>query len=143
VLPVFRKAGDFRCIARTLHELARLQMTDDPAAVTGLLLESLHAAAIASSPAMHARILTDLITAAASTGDLALAARCAGALEAVGTQVPHVAADRASTLPASSVLKATLRGPTYATFIEEGRAGGIDLLTTLYPRQDGTGPVPI
>ena len=71
---------------------------------------------------MHARILADLTTAGFSAGNLILAARCAGELESLGTPAPHKTAD-----------------PAYATFVEEGRAGGIELLTRLYPWPVGTG----
>jgi hypothetical protein len=138
-LPVFRQAGDFRCIARTLFELAQPSMTSDPAAVADLLLECLRAAAIASGPVMTERVLTGLISAAASAGDMVLAARCAGALEALGEE--REISGPAVMSPAEPALTAELRRPAYATFIGEGRAGGIDLITALYPRQGYTGPV--
>lgn len=134
VLPVFRKAGDFRCTARTLRELAQPSVNGDPGARTELLLESLRAAAIAGGPAIRARVLADLTTAAFSSGNLILAARCAGALEALTPQVPRKAADPSAALPADPALTATMRDPAYATFVAEGRTGGIDLLTRLYSR---------
>lgn len=115
-------------------------MTDDPAIATDLLLESLRAAAIASGPAMHERVLAGLVPAAAAAGDMVLAARCAGALEALG-HPQHEISDPAIPPPTDPALTAALRKPAYATFIGEGRAGGIDLITTLYPRHGGTGPV--
>ena len=133
-LPVFRHAGDFRCVARTLLELAQPPLTQDPAAAADLLLQSLRAATIASGPAMHARVLAGLLAAAASAGDLVLAARCLGALEAPGGPASHETADPASGPAVDPGLERTLREPGYATFVSEGRAGGIDLITTLYPR---------
>ncbi len=133
VLPVFRQAGDFRCIARTLLELAQLATADDPAAAAGLLLQSLRAAAIASGPATHAQILAELITAAAAADDLVLSARCLGVLDALGHAAGPGAAQPA--LPsADSSVERTLRAPAYATYISEGHAGGVDLITALYPR---------
>jgi predicted ATPase/DNA-binding CsgD family transcriptional regulator len=132
VLPVFRTAGDLRCTARVLRELAQPPINDDPAARTGLLLESLCAAAIAGGPGMRARVLGDLTAAAFSSGNLILAARCAGALEALNLRAPGTAADPSAALPADPALHATVRGPAYASFVEEGRVGGIDLLTRLY-----------
>lgn len=133
-LPVFRQAGDFRCLARTLFELAQPPITDDPAATIDLLLQALPAAALAGGPAMHARILAALIAAAAATDDLVLAARCLGVLDAL--DAPGKAATRETPDPAppppSPALKQTLQGPAYATFVSEGRAGGIELITTLY-----------
>jgi hypothetical protein len=135
-LPIFRRAGDFRCIARTLFELAQPPITDDPATTTDLLLQCLPAAAIASGTAMHARILAGLVTAAAAANDLVLAARCLGALDALdaaGTAARRGAFDPAPT-PPSPALKQTLQGPAHATFVSEGRVGGIELIATLYPR---------
>jgi predicted ATPase/DNA-binding CsgD family transcriptional regulator len=132
VLPVFRQAGDFRCVARTLLELARPELTGDPATATGFLLESLRAAAIAGGPAMCAQVLADLAATGVRAGNLVLAARCAGALEALG-----VAPDQHSE-PGKPVfgpaLQAQLGTPAYRTFAEEGQAGGIELITALYPR---------
>jgi predicted ATPase/DNA-binding CsgD family transcriptional regulator len=134
VLPVFRHAGDFRCIAQTLFELAQLSAIDDPAVTPDLLLRSLHAAAIARGPAMHAQILARLITAGAAAGDLVLAARCLGALTALGKPTGREATGAASAPPPAPALKRILHRPAYTTFVSEGRAGGIDLITTLYPR---------
>jgi predicted ATPase/DNA-binding CsgD family transcriptional regulator len=139
-LPVFRQAGDFRCVARTLFALAEPSLTSDPAAAADLLLECLRAAAIASGPVMNERVLTGLVSAAASAGDMVLAARCAGALEALGTAQRGISGP-AFPPAADPALTAALRKPAYATFVGDGRAGGIDLITTLYPRHSGTGPV--
>ncbi|HLK72603.1 MAG TPA: LuxR C-terminal-related transcriptional regulator [Streptosporangiaceae bacterium] len=117
-LPVFRQAGDFRCTARTFLELAGLRAACEPAAARDLLLQGVPAAAITRDPILQAQILARLMTAGAAVGDLVLAARCRGALAALGQPAP---ADPA--------------GPAYATFVSEGRAGGIDLISTLYPPQ--------
>jgi predicted ATPase/DNA-binding CsgD family transcriptional regulator len=134
VLPVFRQAGDFRCIARTLLELAQLAKAGDPAAAAGLLLQSLRAAAIASGPATHAQILGELTTAAAAADDRVLSARCLGALDAVDNAAAAPGAAEPALPPADSALERTLRAPAYATYVSEGHAGGIDLITALYPR---------
>ncbi len=116
-LPAFRQAGDFRCVSRALLELARLTRPGDPAGAARLLIQSLHAAAIAPAPALPERILADLAETAAAGGDLVLAARSLGALEALaGTAAPQVPP-----------------GPAYAGYVSEGRAGGVDVLLTLYP----------
>ncbi|MGE5287222.1 MAG: ATP-binding protein [Micromonosporaceae bacterium] len=133
VLPVFRQAGDFRCIARTLLELAQTPITGDPAAATNLLLRSLRAAAIASGPALHAQILAGLVAAGAAAGDLVLAARCLGALEALGKPAQPGPANPALAHTDPALMR-TLREPAYTTYVSEGHAGGIDLITTLYPR---------
>ena len=100
VLPVFRKAGDFRCTARVLRELAQPSINGDPAARTELLLESLRAAAIAGGPAMRAHVLADLTAAAFSSGNLILAARCAGGTRS--TRPPGTAQSRRSVRRPSS-----------------------------------------
>jgi predicted ATPase/DNA-binding CsgD family transcriptional regulator len=135
-MPVFRQAGDFRCVARTLADLARPALTADPAAQADFLLGALGAAAIASGPPLQAQVLTALTGAAAGAGDLVLAARCLGALQAIageapdgpgpGRGVPRVALDRG--------LQQALGQPAYATFVSEGQEGGIGLITALYPR---------
>jgi len=132
VLPVFRTAGDLRCTARVLRELAQPSINADPAARTDLLLESLHAAAIVGGPGMRARVLADLTAAAFSSRNLVLTARCAGALEALNRQAPREAADLAAAILADPARNAAMCDPAYASFFEEGRAGGIDLLTRLY-----------
>jgi predicted ATPase/DNA-binding CsgD family transcriptional regulator len=124
-LPVFRNAGDFRCVARTLLDLADPAVGSSPADATRLLAESLRAAAISSAPQMHARILARLMAAAGSAGDLTLAARCLGALEALGEPVQGGAGPAAS-----AELRRTLAEPAYATFVSEGRTGGMALLIT-------------
>jgi predicted ATPase/DNA-binding CsgD family transcriptional regulator len=129
-LRVFRNAGDFRCVARTLLDLADPAVGSSPADATRLLAESLRAAAISSAPQMHARILARLMTAARSAGDLTLAARCLGALEALGEPASAGAGPAAS-----AELRRTLAQPAYATFVSEGRTGGIALLiNSLHPR---------
>jgi predicted ATPase/DNA-binding CsgD family transcriptional regulator len=136
-LPVFRHAGDFRCIARTLLELAQPPLTGEPVAAKDLLLASLRAATIASGPAMQARVLARLVQAAASAGDLVLAARCLGVLGVLGTPGGPAGPgylDPGSGPAADPEPERTLRGPGYATYVSEGRAGGIDLIITLYPR---------
>ena len=71
----------------------------------------------------------------AEAGDLVLAARCLGALDALGALAPPDqpgppgqggAVDKA--------LAERLTGTAYATYFEEGRAGGAGLVTALYPR---------
>jgi hypothetical protein len=72
---------------------------------------------------MQAKVLARLVSVAAAAGDRALAARCLGALDALGRAG---AADRE--------LGASLRDPACATFVCEGRAGGIAVITALYRR---------
>jgi hypothetical protein len=72
---------------------------------------------------MQALVLARLMSTAAAVGDQALAARCLGALDALGQAG---AADQE--------LAAGLRGPACATFVSEGRAGGAGLVTALYRR---------
>jgi predicted ATPase/DNA-binding CsgD family transcriptional regulator len=128
-LPVFRQAGDFRCVARTLADLAQPELTPDPAVRSELLLGALGAAAVASGAPLHAQILTALASAAAAAGDLVLAARCRGALAAIAGQVPG------GQLPElDPALQRTLSQPAYATFVNEGRDGGVGLIVALYPR---------
>ncbi len=128
-LPVFRQAGDFRCVARTLADLAQPELTPDPAVRSELLLGALAAAAVASGPPLHAQILTALATTAAAAGDMVLAARCWGAVAAIAGQA------RGGQEPAlDPALQLTLSQPAYATFVSEGRDGGIGLIVALYPR---------
>jgi len=130
-LPVFRQAGDFRCTTRTLLELAGHHRPGDPAAAADLLLQGLGTAMLAGGASLQARVLASLAATAAAAGDLPLAARALGALDALdqalagtGQTRPAVPADLAGALPA----------PAYATYTEEGRAGGVSLIVTLYPR---------
>jgi predicted ATPase/DNA-binding CsgD family transcriptional regulator len=135
-LPVFRQAGDFRCVARTLTELAQPTLAADPAAQCEFLLGALGAAAIASGPPLQAQILIGLTGAAGAAGDLVLAARCLGALESIAGQATG-GTGRGSRAPAAAVepgLQQALGRPAYATFVSEGREGGIGLITALYPR---------
>ena len=121
-LTVFRQAGDFRCTARTLIELAEHHRPGDPAAAADLLLRGLGMAMLAGGGLLRARVLASLVTAAVAAGDLPLAARAFGALDALG-QAQAVPADLASALQA----------PACNSYVEEGRVGGISLITTLYP----------
>jgi hypothetical protein len=132
-LPVFRQAGDFRCTTRTLLELADHHRPGQPAAAADLLLQGLGMAMLASGGSLCARVLASLATAAAAAGDLPLAARALGALDALGQ--PEAPASTGNTQPAVPTdLTAALQTPAYATYTEEGRAGGISLIVTLYPR---------
>jgi hypothetical protein len=129
-LPVFRQAGDFRCVARTLLELAVYHRPGDPAAAADLLLQGLGMAMLASE-SLCAQVLASLTTTAAAAGDLPLAARALGALDALGQ--PQAQADPAAaqlTIPAD--LASALRAPACSTYVAEGRAGGISLIITLY-----------
>ena len=92
--------SDFRCTTRVLRELAQPSINGDPAARTELLLESLRAAAIAGGPAMRAHVLADLTAAAFSSGNLILAARCAGGTRS--TRPPGTAQSRRSVRRPSS-----------------------------------------
>jgi predicted ATPase/DNA-binding CsgD family transcriptional regulator len=123
-LTVFRQAGDFRCVTRTLLELAEHQRPGDPAAAADLLLQGLRAAVLAGGDALGARVLASLATAAAEAGELPLAARALGALDALGQ--PQAPA-------ATKALADILQSPAYSTYVEEGRVGGISLITTRYP----------
>ena len=123
-LTVFRQAGDFRCTTRTLIELAEHHRPGDPAAAADLLLRGLEMAMLAGGGLLRARVLASLITAAAAAGDLPLAARALGVLDALGRlQAPAVPADLAKDLQA----------PAFNSYVEEGRVGGINLIIALYP----------
>jgi len=62
-----------------------------------------------------------------------LAARALGALDALGQpQAEHGHADAQTAVPPD--LATALYAPACATYLEEGRAGGISLIITLYPR---------
>jgi hypothetical protein len=59
--------------------------------------------------------------------------RVLGALDPLGQpQAPASAADTPPAVPAD--LAAVLQAPAYAIYAEEGRAGGISLITALYQR---------
>jgi predicted ATPase/DNA-binding CsgD family transcriptional regulator len=132
-LTVFRQAGDFRCTTRTLLELAEHHRPGHPEAAADLLLQGLEMAMLASGPSLGARVLASLTTAAAAAGDLPLAARAFGALDALG--LPQCEPGRAGAQTAVAPdLAATLYAPACTTYLEEGRVGGISLIITLYPR---------
>ena len=132
-LTVFRQAGDFRCVTRTLLELAGHHRPGQPAAAADLLLQGLETALLAGGGSLCARVLASLTTAAAQAGDLPLAARALGALDALGQPQPQ--AGTADALPAvPAELISALRAPACRPFTEEGRAGGISLIITLYQR---------
>ena len=132
-LTVFRQAGDFRCVTRTLLELAGHHRPGQPAAAADLLLQGLETAMLAGGGSLCARVLASLTTAAAQAGDLPLAARALGALDALGKPQPQVGTDDA--LPAVPAdLISVLQAPACRPYAEEGRAGGISLIVTLYPR---------
>jgi hypothetical protein len=128
-LPVFRQAGDFHCTARTLLELADYHRPDDPAAASDLLLQGLGLAMLAGGGPLCARVLASLATTAAA--DLPLAARALGALDALG----QASASAGDTRPGVSAdLANAVQTPAYATYLEEGRVGGISLIVSRYPR---------
>ena len=123
VLPAFRQAGDFRCVARALLQLADPAITEDPAEATRLLLECLSAVLLAGGRTLQGQVLARLMEAGEAAGDLVLAARSWGALESLSS----------APLPAGGpALSATLQEPAYATFVSEGRAGGAELLISRY-----------
>jgi hypothetical protein len=130
-LQVFRQAGDLRCVARTLIEMAAHASGPDPAAAADLLLQALPAAAVSDAD-LRVAVLTELVSAGAAAGNLVLAARCLGALHALrpldqpGQPAKAGAADQA--------LAARLRRDAYATYFDEGLAGGAGLVCALYPR---------
>ena len=132
-LTVFRQAGDFRCTARTLLELAGHHRPGQPEAAADLLLQGLRMAMLAGGGSLCAQVMASLTTAAAEAGDLPLAARALGALDALGQ--PQVRADTAEARPAVPAdLVSALQAPAWAAYVKEGRAGGISLIITLYPR---------
>jgi hypothetical protein len=120
-LPVFRQAGDFRCTTRTLLELASHHRPGDPAAAADLLLQALGTAMLAGGAPLQARVLAGLATAAAAAGDLPLAARALGALDALGQALAGTG-ETPPDVPAD--LAGAVQAPAYATYAEEGRAGG-------------------
>jgi hypothetical protein len=127
---VFRRAGDFRCTTRTLLELAEHHRRGQPAGAARLLVETLGAALLVGN-SLCERVLVRLTTAAIEAGDLPLAARSYGVLDALG-QPPDQAglADARAALTADLVR--TLENPACAAYVDEGRAGGMGLITTLY-----------
>ena len=100
-------------------------------AATDLLLQGLGMAMLAGGESLCAQVLASLTTTAAEAGDLPLAARALGALDALGQlQAP---ADPAAARPAVPAdLASALRAPACAIYVAEGRAGGISLIITLY-----------
>ena len=132
-LPVFRQAGDFRCIIRTLLELAEHHLLGASEAAVGLLLQGLGMAMLADSGSLGVQVLANLTTAAAEAGDLPLAARAYGALDALCP--PPGQAESANGRPGiPAELVRSLQAASGAAYAEEGRVGGIRLITTLYPR---------
>jgi hypothetical protein len=128
-LPVFRKAGDLRCTTRTLLELAEHHSRGQPTAAAALLLQALGMAVLAGGTPLCQRVLASLTAAAADAGELPLAARAFGALEALDQpQAQAVLADAA--IPAG--LLSTLQAAGCAGYVDEGRAGGVDLVIALY-----------
>jgi hypothetical protein len=99
------------------------------------LLEALRAAAISAGPALRAQVLDALAAAAARAGDLVLAARCAGARETLAAGLGAGKAPPEGGL-GPDVL-AQLTRPAFATYVDEGRAGGVAAITALYPRLPG------
>jgi hypothetical protein len=130
---VFRQAGDFRCTTRTLLELAEHHRPGQPEAAADLLLQGLGMAMLAGGGSLCARVMAGLTTAAAEAGDLPLAARALGALDALAQpQARAGTADARPVVPADLV--SALQAAAWAAYVEEGRAGGISLISTLYPR---------
>jgi tetratricopeptide (TPR) repeat protein len=133
-LTVFRQAGDFRCTARVLLELATHHRAGDPAAAAGLLRQALEMAMLAGGGLLRTRVLAGLAVTAAASGDLALAARALGVLDALG-HAPSPAGTPGGAAAVPADLAGTLRAPAYRTYLEEGQAGGISLILTLYPAE--------
>ncbi len=131
VLLIFRQAGDLRCVARTLIELAARQSGLDQAEAVDLLLQALPSAAM-TEEAVRRTVLTKLVGAADAAGDLVLAARCLGALQAL--RQPGRPGSPAQDCDVDQALARRLTHGAYATYFGEGLAGGTGLLTTLYPR---------
>jgi hypothetical protein len=130
-LQVFRQAGDLRCVARTLIEMAARESGRDPAAAADLLLQALPAAAVSHAD-LRVTVLTELVGAGAGAGNLVLAARCLGALQALRPLDQPWPPAGASTV--DEALAARLRRDAYATYFAEGQAGGAGLVSALYPR---------
>ena len=132
-LTVFRQAGDFRCTTRTLLELAEHHRPGQPDAAVDLLLRGLGMAMLAGGGSLCARVLVGLTTAAAEAGDLPLAARALGTRDALG-QPPDGDGNAGARPAVPADLVSALQAPACAAYVEEGRAGGISLIITLYPR---------
>jgi predicted ATPase/DNA-binding CsgD family transcriptional regulator len=130
-LPVFRHAGDLRCTTRTLVELAERHRPGQPAAAAELLLEALGVAMLASGPSLCERVLASLITAAAEAGDLPLAARALGALDTLGQPEPPAGLSTAGPATPADLL-GILQAAGCTAYVDEGRAGGVALIATLY-----------
>src|SRR5262249_11939634 len=93
--------------------------------------QGLGMAMLVGGGSLCARVLASLTTAAAEAGDLPLAARALGALDALGElQAQPGTADVPPAIPAD--LASTLRAPACTTYAQEGRAGGPSLIITLY-----------
>ena len=100
-------------------------------AATDLLLQGLGMAMLAGGGSLCAQVLASLTAAAAAAGDLPLAARAFGALDALGRpQAPAGSAETPPVVPAD--LASTLQAAAWATYVAEGQAGGISLIITLY-----------
>ena len=96
-------------------------------------MQGLAMAMLAGGGALCSRVLASLTTAAAQAGDLPLAARALGALDALGQpQAQGGTGDARPAVPADLI--SALQAPACAAYIGEGRAGGISLIITLYPR---------
>jgi hypothetical protein len=130
-LLVFRQAGDLRCVARTLIEMAAHESGRDQAAAVDLLLQALPAAAV-SNAELRVAVLTKLFGDGSAAGNLALAARCPGALRA--HRPPDQPGQPAEAGAVDQALGARLTRDAYATYFEEGQAGGAALVCALYPR---------
>src|SRR5579875_1212370 len=132
-LTVFRQDGDFRCVTRTLLELAGHHRPGQPEAAADLLLQGLGMAMLAGSGALCRHVLAGLDTAAAEAGNLPLAARALGALDALGQpQAQAGTGDDSPSVPAG--LASALQDAACAVYVQEGRAGGISLIISLYSR---------
>ncbi len=132
-LTVFRQDGDFRCVTRTLLELAGHHRPGQPEAAADLLLQGLGMAMLAGSGALCRHVLAGLVTAAAEAGNLPLAARALGALDALGQpQAQAGTGDDSPSVPAG--LASALQDAACAVYVQEGRAGGISLIISLYSR---------
>jgi len=111
--------------------LAERHRPDQPATAAELLLQALAVAMLASGKSLRERVLVSLIGAAAAAGDLPLAARAFGALESFRQpQAQAGLSDAGSAIPAD--LLNTLQAAGCAAYVDEGRAGGVDLIATLY-----------